>query len=175
LAALVVSLTLAWLLACAAAPPPGAVPATAAVAPPQPQVRAGTPPEPYACDVVLRLPGALFAFDQTGPGPQAAALLDEVAARLAVTLEVCPGRRVLVEGHTDWTGPEAYNQMLSEERAEAVRDQLASRGMDPSRLSAVGRGEWRPVATNETAEGRARNRRVEIRLVGDQAGESTVR
>ncbi len=73
-----------------------------------------------------------------------------------------PGASVLVEGHTDSQGSANLNQVLSQRRAEAVRDALIQQGVDGGRLRAVGLGKDRPVADNGTAEGRARNRRVEV-------------
>ncbi len=70
--------------------------------------------------------------------------------------------RVRVEGHTDSIGTDAYNQALSERRANSVRDYMVGRGIAVGRLNSVGRGETRPVASNSTADGRAQNRRVEI-------------
>lgn len=71
-------------------------------------------------------------------------------------------RPVRVEGHTDSIASEAYNQTLSERRAEAVADWLAAHGVDRQRLRTVGWGESRPVATNDTPSGRQQNRRVEV-------------
>jgi outer membrane protein OmpA-like peptidoglycan-associated protein len=68
----------------------------------------------------------------------------------------------VVEGHTDSKGSDTYNKTLSEQRAQAVKAWLVDNGVDGSRLSAIGRGESRPVADNGTAEGRAKNRRVEL-------------
>ncbi len=82
--------------------------------------------------------------------------------RLAEFLGQTPGRSVTIEGHTDSVGEEAFNQTLSENRANAVRSELLSRGIDASRIVAVGKGESVPVATNDTAAGRQQNRRVEI-------------
>jgi outer membrane protein OmpA-like peptidoglycan-associated protein len=90
----------------------------------------------------------------------AAAQLDQAAA----FLRAAPGRRARVEGHTDSRGSANLNQALSQQRAEAVRAALVARGIEPDRLVAVGRGSDRPVATNDTPEGRASNRRVEIVL-----------
>lgn len=72
---------------------------------------------------------------------------------------------VTVEGHTDSDGSNAYNLELSQDRARAVADFLSDQGVDPRRLSVEGYGEMRPIATNATAQGKALNRRVEIRIV----------
>ena len=71
----------------------------------------------------------------------------------------------MVEGNTDSVGGEAYNQKLSERRAEAVKDVLVKSGIEGDRLSTVGYGETRPIAPNDTEEGRAKNRRVSIDVV----------
>jgi len=71
-----------------------------------------------------------------------------------------PFATALVEGHTDSVGSDAYNMKLSDRRAKSVFDYLTSRGVDPSRLSSVGKGETMPIADNSTAEGRQQNRRV---------------
>ena len=76
--------------------------------------------------------------------------------------ERCEGIEVEIGGHTDFTGEEAWNQVLSEQRAQAVREYLISRGIDGERLVAVGYGESRPRADNATATGRALNRRIEF-------------
>jgi OOP family OmpA-OmpF porin len=68
----------------------------------------------------------------------------------------------VVEGHTDSNGNDASNQKLSQDRAESVRAYLVQRGVKSERITAVGKGESTPVATNDTTEGRANNRRVEI-------------
>ena len=68
----------------------------------------------------------------------------------------------LVEGNTDSVGGEAYNQKLSERRADAVKDVLVKSDIEASRITTVGYGETRPVASNDTEEGRAKNRRVSI-------------
>jgi outer membrane protein OmpA-like peptidoglycan-associated protein len=74
--------------------------------------------------------------------------------------------RISIEGHTDIVGTEAANMRLSQRRAEAVLDYLISKGISPERLEAVGYGPTKPVASNKTASGRARNRRTEFRIVG---------
>lgn len=82
--------------------------------------------------------------------------------RLATFLRENPERRVAIEGHTDSVGSDSFNQGLSQRRAESVRAALSSRGIDGARITAQGMGEAVPVANNNTAEGRQRNRRVEI-------------
>ncbi len=82
--------------------------------------------------------------------------------RLAAFLKAHPERTVTIEGYTDSTGSEAYNEELSRRRAESVREALIARGVSPDRIRAVGRGESAPVATNRTAAGRQLNRRVEV-------------
>jgi outer membrane protein OmpA-like peptidoglycan-associated protein len=84
---------------------------------------------------------------------------------LAQNLQRYPNSRVEVIGHTDSTGDASFNQSLSERRAGAVRDVISAGGVHPNRLSAFGRGESQPIATNMTPEGRAQNRRVEIIIV----------
>jgi outer membrane protein OmpA-like peptidoglycan-associated protein len=92
----------------------------------------------------------------------------ESLAKVAEFVRKDPDKRVRIEGHTDSTGSANANQVLSQKRAEAVRDALESAGIDASRMTAVGVGEERPVASNETAEGRAKNRRVDIILLEKQ-------
>ena len=76
-----------------------------------------------------------------------------------------PDTSIVILGYTDATGPAEYNQQLSERRAEAVYNYLESRGLSPSRMQTVGYGESRPVAENNTAQGRALNRRSEIQVM----------
>jgi OOP family OmpA-OmpF porin len=100
----------------------------------------------------------LFDFDKSNIKPQFSHLLDEVA----VVFQNNPGLRAQIEGHTDSIGTEAYNLKLSMRRANAVIDYLVRKGVGKHRLSAEGFGFSQPIATNETAEGRALNRRVQI-------------
>ncbi len=93
-------------------------------------------------------------------------ILDQVAA----VLRSNPMIHVVIEGHTDDRGPDAYNLELSQSRASAVREALLERGIDAARLEAVGYGESKPVASNRSAKGRATNRRSEFKIV--QAGEA---
>ena len=81
---------------------------------------------------------------------------------MAGSLNRYPNTTVNVVGHTDNTGEAAYNQSLSERRAQAVASVLISAGVSPARIRSIGRGEDQPVASNLTAEGRQQNRRVEI-------------
>jgi outer membrane protein OmpA-like peptidoglycan-associated protein len=83
---------------------------------------------------------------------------------LATTLNNYPKSQVIIKGHTDGQGQDAFNQRLSEERADRVRSFLIAEGVDPSRISAIGFGESMPVTTNATPEGRAQNRRVEVEI-----------
>ncbi|MEX2048807.1 MAG: OmpA family protein [Gemmatimonadota bacterium] len=87
---------------------------------------------------------------------------------LTTSLEEYEGTEVLVVGHTDSTGEEAYNQSLSERRADAARTFLIGSGLDGSRVRAMGRGELEPIATNDTDAGRQQNRRVEIAIFADE-------
>ncbi|RZV38662.1 MAG: OmpA family protein [Chromatiales bacterium] len=88
---------------------------------------------------------------------------DALLQRLAVVAEECPGN-LTIEGHTDGQGDADMNQVLSQARANAVRDALADLGVDSARMRAVGYGESRPIADNTTAEGRATNRRIAISI-----------
>ena len=105
-----------------------------------------------------RLYGILFDLDSATLRPESRPVLDEVLGLLRGE----PTWTLTIEGHTDATGTEAHNQKLSEARAGAVRAYLVDRGVDSSRLKAVGFGEAKPVADNQTELGRARNRRVEL-------------
>ncbi|WP_305882300.1 OmpA family protein [Desulfomicrobium sp. ZS1] len=91
--------------------------------------------------------------------------------RIAQILVKYPQTTIVVEGHTDSTGSDAYNQGLSERRAWSVQRLLVERGVNPSRITAMGYGESRPVATNDTPEGRQMNRRVEIRVNPNTSGQ----
>lgn len=138
------------------APAPTAAPATPAPAPVAPPV-AQTQKVTYAAD-------AFFDFDKSVLKPEGKAKLDDVASKVKnINLEV-----IIAVGHTDSIGSDAYNQKLSVRRAEAVKAYLVSKGIDKSRVYTEGKGEKQPVADNKTAAGRAKNRRVEIEVVGTQ-------
>ena len=110
--------------------------------------------------MVITLSGeVLFATGRSGLLPIARQRLQQVAEALK---ELGPDKLIVIEGHTDSRGSDHMNMQLSESRAESVRQFLASQGIEPSRLQAVGQGESRPIADNSSPEGRANNRRVEI-------------
>ncbi len=110
---------------------------------------------------VIILRGVHFDFDKYDIKPEYQPVLDEGAE----ILKANPNIRIIIEGHTDSIGTEEYNQKLSERRAKAVYDYFLSKGIDASRMKTVGYGELKPKADNSTAEGRAINRRVEIKVL----------
>ena len=113
-------------------------------------------------NITLDMPGNVtFAFDSATVNTQFYPVLDKVAQ----TLVEYDKTVIEVAGHTDSVGSDAYNQQLSERRANSVAAYLATRGVVNSRVVTVGAGEAHPVASNETEEGRAQNRRVEITIV----------
>jgi outer membrane protein OmpA-like peptidoglycan-associated protein len=126
--------------------------------PPPPAVAQAPPPPPPPAKPLVTLHGPQFDFDKATLKPDGKRMVDE-AVRV---MKDKPDLRVSVEGHTDSVGSDAYNQRLSERRAKAVSDYLISQGIDDSRISVEGFGESKPVASNESAAGRAENRRVEI-------------
>ncbi len=109
--------------------------------------------------------GILFDFDSATLRPEAR----EKLRRLAASLKKYPETEVLIVGHTDSIGPEAYNQRLSERRAEAAAAFLMQQGIRPSRIRTMGKGETEPIASNATEEGRQLNRRVEIAIFASEA------
>ncbi|HEY5804976.1 MAG TPA: OmpA family protein [Lysobacter sp.] len=113
-------------------------------------------------NITLNMPsGITFDFDKSNLKPEFYPVLDNVAR----TLQEYNQTIVEVAGHTDSVGSDAYNQKLSEQRANAVSGYLTSRGLMRDRFIVVGAGESRPVASNDSESGRAQNRRVEITLV----------
>jgi OOP family OmpA-OmpF porin len=141
-------------------PPPPPAPAPVAVAPaPAPA------PQPPAATKVTYAADAFFDFDKSVLKPEGKAKLDDLVGKVkGINLEV-----IIAVGHTDSVGTDAYNQKLSVRRAEAVKAYLVSKGIEKNRVYTEGKGEKQPVADNKTAEGRAKNRRVEIEVVGTRA------
>ena len=113
-------------------------------------------PEPKPEKIVIE--GVNFDFDKSTLKPGAKDILDHAVS----VIQTSSSSRFRVSGHTDSVGSDAYNQRLSERRANAVSEYLVQHGVSVQRLDTAAYGESRPVATNDTAEGRAQNRRVEI-------------
>ncbi|NBO83211.1 MAG: OmpA family protein, partial [Betaproteobacteria bacterium] len=119
------------------------------------------PPRPIVEKVSLR-GDTLFDFDKSVVKPEGKAVLDKLVQQAKdLNLEV-----IVAVGHTDSVGPDAYNQKLSERRAAAVKAYLVSKGIAANRVYTEGKGEKSPVADNKTKEGRSKNRRVEVEVVG---------
>lgn len=104
-----------------------------------------------------------FAYDKADLTDYAKALLDNTATVIGGLVTKYPSLKVDVSGHTDWVGTDAYNQALSERRAVAVKEYLTRKGVEAGRISSFAYGESKPIAPNETEEGRAQNRRGEVR------------
>jgi outer membrane protein OmpA-like peptidoglycan-associated protein len=117
--------------------------------------------------LIMNMSDVLFDFDKSTLKPGAR----EKLAKLSGIVLAYPGLKLSVEGHTDSIGTDEYNLTLSEKRADAVRDYLVSQGVNDGGISAQGFGKANPVATNETNEGRALNRRVEIVVGGEVIGQ----
>lgn len=147
-----------WTPATAAVGCDGAlVPAPPVAAPPPPPA-----PPVVAASKVTFAADAFFDFDKYVLKPEGRAKLDDLVSKIKdVNLEV-----IIAVGHTDWIGTVAYNQKLSVRRAEAVKAYLVSKGIEKNRVYTEGKGKSQPIADNRTAEGRAKNRRVEIEVVG---------
>ncbi len=139
-------------------PPPPPAPPAKRVNPKCPFVPPGVAVDAEGCPLKgsITLQGVHFATNSARLTPESSAVLDAVAASLSAH----PRLRVEVQGHTDGVASEAYNLKLSEARANAVRDYLVAHGVDPAELTAKGYGKLRPIASNQTAAGRALNRRV---------------
>ena len=144
------------------------------VAPPPPPVETPVAPTPTPTPAPAPVPtsekvsysaDAFFDFDKAVLKPEGKASLDELTSKLGdMNLEV-----IIAVGHTDSVGTDAYNQKLSVRRAEAVKSYLQGKGIDSARVYTEGKGEKQPVADNKTAAGRAKNRRVEIEVVGTRS------
>jgi OOP family OmpA-OmpF porin len=148
---------------------PAAAPAPAPVvaAPPAPAVapRAAPAPQAPAASKVTYAADAFFDFDKATLKPAGKAKLDDLVGKVkGINLEV-----IIAVGHTDSVGSDVYNQKLSVKRAESVKAYLVSKGIEKNRIYTEGKGEKQPVADNKTNEGRGKNRRVEIEVVGTRA------
>ncbi len=146
-----------WTPATAAAGCDGALVAQPEAPKPEPQQLAVTSKVTYAADT-------FFDFDKYVLKPAGRAALDDLVAKIqGVNVET-----IISTGHTDSIGTYAYNQGLSERRANAVKAYLVSKGIPADLIVVEGKGEKQPVASNATREGRAKNRRVEIEVVGSR-------
>jgi OOP family OmpA-OmpF porin len=151
-------------------PAPQPAPAPTPAPPPPPKPRAAEPekpapapekPKPVAEKVTFAA-DVLFDFDKAVIKPEGKSKLDDLSSKTkGVNLEV-----VIAIGHADSVGSDAYNQRLSVRRAESVKAYLVSKGLEANRVYTEGKGEKQPIADNKTAEGRAKNRRVEIEVIG---------
>jgi outer membrane protein OmpA-like peptidoglycan-associated protein len=152
------------------APPPPPPPAPK----PKPKVKPAPPPPPPPpapkpkpkpkpapkVERTIILDDVLFDFDKSNIKPEAAAILD----RLVAFMRQNKDKKAALSGHTDSIGTEAYNKKLSERRVNSVRDYIVKKGVESGRVSGQGFGESKPIADNKTKEGRAKNRRVEIKV-----------
>jgi OmpA-OmpF porin, OOP family len=162
----------------APAPAPAAAPAPAPAAPaavaprpapaPAPAAAAPAPAAAPAGPTTEKVTFAADAFFDTGKAvlkPEGKAKLDDLKGKLSgIALEV-----IIAVGHTDARGGDSFNQKLSVKRAEAVKAYLVSKGTEANRVYTEGKGEKQPVADNKTKDGMAKNRRVEIEVVGTRA------
>ena len=152
---------------CGPAPAPAPAPAVAPPPPPAPAVapRAAPAPQAPAASKVTYAADAFFDFDKATLKPAGKAKLDDLVGKVkGINLEV-----IIAVGHTDSVGSDVYNQKLSVKRAESVKAYLVSKGIEKNRIYTEGKGEKQPVADNKTTEGRTKNRRVEIEVVGTRA------
>lgn len=142
--------------------PVAQAPAPAPVAAPMPAPAPAPAPAPVMAMTMQA--ETLFDFDKAVLKPGGKQALDALVSDMArVNMET-----VIAVGHTDATGPDGYNQALSIRRVESVKAYLVSKGVPSDQIKTEGRGEGQPVASNSTREGRAKNRRVEIEVVGTQ-------
>ena len=143
----------------APAPKPAPAPAPAPAAAPKP---APVAPAAPVSEKVTFAADAFFDFDKAVLKPEAKAKLEDLVSKTkGINLEV-----IIAVGHTDSVGSDEYNQKLSVKRSEAVKAFLTGLGVEKNRVYTDGKGEKQPVADNKTTEGRAKNRRVEIEVVG---------
>jgi OOP family OmpA-OmpF porin len=155
---------------CGPAPAPAPAPAPVVAPPPAPPApavapRAAPAPQAPAASKVTYAADAFFDFDKATLKPAGKAKLDDLVGKVkGINLEV-----IIAVGHTDSVGSDVYNQKLSVKRAESVKAYLVSKGIEKNRIYTEGKGEKQPVADNKTNEGRGKNRRVEIEVVGTRA------
>ncbi|MDP2450250.1 MAG: OmpA family protein [Polaromonas sp.] len=150
---------------CDGAIVPVAVPAPAPAAAVPAARPAPAPVAPPAATKVTYAADAFFDFDKSVLKPEGKAKLDDLVGKIkGINLEV-----IIAVGHTDAVGSDSYNQKLSVRRSESVKSYLVSKGIEKNRVYTEGKGEKQPVADNKTSEGRAKNRRVEIEVVGTRA------
>ena len=148
-----------------AAPAPGPAPMAKPAPAPAAAPVAKPAPAPAVASKVTYAADAFFDFDKAVLKPEGKAKLDDLVGKVkGINLEV-----IIAVGHTDSVGTDAYNQKLSVSRSEAVKAYLVSKGIEKSRVYTEGKGEKQPVADNKTAEGRSKNRRVEIEVVGTRS------
>ena len=144
----------------AAAPVVPAQPAKP-VAPVAPSAAAAAAPSSVKASVTIQAE-ALFDFDKSVVKPAGKKSIDEAIAKIkSLDIEV-----VIATGHTDSVGTDAYNQKLSERRANSVKEYMVSKGIPAAKITTLGKGETQPIASNKTADGRAKNRRVDIEFKG---------
>jgi OOP family OmpA-OmpF porin len=151
------------------APAPAPEPAAPVAAPvvvnepaPEPAAPAAIVAPAPTAEKVTYSADAFFDFDKAVLKPEGKATLQNLVAKLKDTdIEV-----IVATGHTDWTGSDTYNMKLSMRRAKAVKAFLVSKGIPEARVFVEGKGESQPTADNHTKDGRAKNRRVDIEVVG---------
>jgi OOP family OmpA-OmpF porin len=155
---------------CDGAIVPAAPVVVVVVAAPQPMPAPAAKPAPkvvpaVAATKVTYAADAFFDFDKSALKPEGRAKLDDLIGKIkGINLEV-----IIAVGHTDSVGSNKYNQKLSVNRSESVKAYLVSKGIEKNRVYTEGKGETQPVADNKTSAGRAKNRRVEIEVVGTRA------
>ena len=168
---LLASFMFAFVAGCAtepAQPEPKPAPPPAPKPPPPPAPKPAEAPKPApakpkpVAEKVTFAADVLFDFDKAVIKPEGKSKLDDISNKVkGINLEV-----VIAIGHADSIGSDAYNQRLSVRRAESVKAYLQSKGLEANRVYTEGKGEKQPVADNKTRDGRAKNRRVEIEVIG---------